>query len=1058
MHAKNDKTGKPNFCQIIDSSPAPVHTARESPSLMSKPGRAVRRQRPPLPLRIFLVLVCCVLACSSAKAVDPDRRISQYAHTAWRVRDGAFTGAPSSITQTTDGYMWIGTESGLVRFDGVRFESWPPPSAKHLPSPGVISLLGAKDGSLWIGTDSGLAQWKNGDLINFPETLGRVNSIYEDRAGTIWMTRSRTRAGGVCQVAASVVKCYGPNDGVPPYAETLVGDNSGYLWIGSSSRLVRWKPGSFTSYSLPGLKSQAGLSGVNALAIAGDGSVWTGISDSGRGLGLQRWVNGGWKTLLTPAFDGSTLNVYGLRLDRHNALWVASEGTGIYRIYEGKVDHFSSTEGLSSDSAETFFEDREGNLWVTTREGVDCFRDIPVVNFSTHEGLSADRVESVIATRDGTIWFGNSAGLDYARGGIVSSIRQENGLPGKRVTSLFEDHAGRLWVGLDNGLFVYQHGRFRPIQRPDGGSIGIVMGMIEEADGDIWAEVIKNDADRLVQIRDGKFVAEMSDPRLTVRASLAADPQGGFWLGFRKGSLGHYRSGNLQVFPLQQAKTLVFQIMANPDGSVLAATSDGLVEQRDGIQYILNHQNGLPCDRIYGMVTDNHSNLWLYAECGLISIQSDGMHQWREHPDARVTVDLLDAYEGVQPYLAAFRPIATRSSDGRLWFANEAVAQMLDPDQLFRNPILPPVHIEEVIADRKTYSPRNDLRLPALTRDLEIDYTALSFVLPQKVRFRYKLEGYDRDWQDPQNRRQAFYSSLRPGNYRFRVIASNNSGAWNEAGAALDFNIAPAYYQTYWFLAVCVASALAALYLFYFLRLRQAATRVRLGMEARLAERESIARDLHDTLLQSVQGLILKFHALARRVPDRDPVRQDMEKILDSADQVLGEGRDRVRTLRSATHSFGELPAAFQRVVEEFSPDRTAILNTMVGGGVRELHPMIREESFLIGREAIINALQHSEGRNLEVEIIYDLREFRLRIRDDGRGIDPEILEDGGRAGHWGLQGMRERANRIGAQLELWSGPGSGTEIELRIPGATAYLSIDGRADSQSHAGVARSS
>jgi len=218
---------------------------------------------PKLPVRILLILFCSVLACPSANAVDPDRRISQYAHTAWRVRDGVFAGAPTAITQTTDGYVWIGTLGGLLRFDGVRFVRWTPPAGEHLPTTAVITLLGAADGSLWIGTASGLAQWKNGNLLNFPETAGRVNAIYEDREGTIWMARSRTRAGAVCKVTLSAAKCYAPKDGVPPYAGILIGDNLGYLWIGTSTALVRWKPGSSTSYELPGLKPNAALGGIN---------------------------------------------------------------------------------------------------------------------------------------------------------------------------------------------------------------------------------------------------------------------------------------------------------------------------------------------------------------------------------------------------------------------------------------------------------------------------------------------------------------------------------------------------------------------------------------------------------------------------------------------------------------------------------------------------------------------------------------------------------------------------------------------------------------------------
>jgi signal transduction histidine kinase/ligand-binding sensor domain-containing protein len=976
-----------------------------------------------------------------ALALDPDRRISQYAHSAWRVRDGAFAGTPSAITQTTDGYVWIGTFAGLLRFDGVRFVPFAPPAGQHLPNPAVISLLGATDGSLWIGTAAGLAQWKNGELFTFPEITGRVNSIYEDRNGTIWIARSRTTAGGVCKIAASGGTCYGPKDGAPPYAGTLIRDNFGYLLIGTSTALVRWKPGSSTSYELSGLRSNAALAGINALAAAPDGSVWAGISNSGRGLGLQRWVNGSWKTLITPTFDSSKLRVIGMHLDRHNALWIATFEAGIYRVHDGNVDHFASADGLSSDTIESVFEDREGNLWLTTAGGVDCFRNIPVVSFSVHEGLSEGEVQSIFAARDGTVWIGNHDQLDFVRGNVVSSIGPKQGLRGDHVTSLFEDHAGRLWVGLDNGLFVYEHGRFTPLLRPDGGSVGIVLAMTEDIDHDVWASVIRNPPGRptrLICFRDGRFIKEISDLGLDV-VSLAADPQSGFWLGLSPGGLARYRNDQVQILPLKDASARVNQVQANSDGSVLAATNHGLVERRGDSQHTLDENNGLPCNRIFAMVTDKHSDLWLYAQCGLIKIKSDELQRWREHPELKVRFDLFDAFDGAQPYLPPFRPIATRSNDGRLWFANDTVAQMIDPDGLLRNSIPPPVHIEDVIADRKTYSPQNRLHLPALTRDLEIEYTALSFVNPQKVQFQYKLEGYDRDWQDPGTRRQAFYSNLPPRNYSFRVKACNNSGLWNEAGAALDFNIAPAYYQTKWFLALCIATASAGLYLLYLLRLKQATQRIQVTMEARLAERESVARDLHDTLLQSVQGLILKIHAVTKRIPDGEPVRQEMERALDYADQVLMEGRDRVSNLRTTGPLIRDLPAAFRQIADHTSHDRKMIVETVVEGTPRALHPLVLEEVFAIGREALINALSHSAGQHVEVEITYDARQFRLRVRDDGRGIDSAILEKGGRDNHWGLKGMRERASKIGGQLELWSRPGNGTETELTVPAGTAY-------------------
>jgi PAS domain S-box-containing protein len=772
----------------------------------------------------LLILFCILLACPSALAVDPDRRISQFAHTAWRVRDGVFAGAPTAITQTKDGYVWIGTQGGLLRFDGVRFVRWTPPTGKILPSMAVISLLGSADGSLWIGTALGLAQWKSEKLSNFPETAGRVNSIFEDRDGTIWMARSRTRAGAVCKVTASVARCYAPKEGVPAYAGTLIGDNFGYLWIGASTALVRWKPGSSTSYGLPGLKSNAALAGINALAATPGGSVWAGISKPGRGLGLQRLVNNSWKTLITASFDSSTLNVFALWLDRHNALWIGTGGNGIYRFHDGKADRFRSEDGLSSDTVQSVFEDREGNLWLATSEGVDCFRDVPVVSFSMHEGLTGGMVESILATRDGTIWMGNHSGLDYLRGGVVSSIGPRNGLPGSRVTSLLEDHAGRLWVGIDDGLFVYEHGRFRPILRGNGHAVGVVIGLVEDVDGHIWAIVVRTDPEKervLVQIQHSRFAADFADERLNVPISLAADPGGGLWLGLRRGGLARYRNGQLLIFPLNNPNAQVFQLLANLDGSVLAVTSDGLLEQRGERQHALDHHNGLPCDRTYAMVTDKYSNLWLYTECGLILIRSDDLQQWRRNPGLKVRFELFDASDGAQPYLADFRPRATRSTDGRLWFANGSGAQMIDPGRLLENSIPPPVHIEALTADRKSYPTQNGIRLPAMTRDLEIDYTALSFVVPQKVQFRYKLEGYDREWQDTETRRQAFYSNLPPGNYRFHVMASNNSGVWNRAGAQLDFNITPAYHQTTWFRSLCVLAIVTLLWAGYRMRVHQ---------------------------------------------------------------------------------------------------------------------------------------------------------------------------------------------------------------------------------------------
>jgi two-component sensor histidine kinase len=524
--------------------------------------------------------------------------------------------------------------------------------------------------------------------------------------------------------------------------------------------------------------------------------------------------------------------------------------------------------------------------------------------------------------------------------------------------------------------------------------------------------------------------------------AIAADPRGGIWLGTLTGDLTFFREGISRTFPLKlKGKRWAYQIAVDPDGSVIAASDDGLVLLRAGQVQRLGKENGLPCDGVTGFAVDDNRNLWLNTPCGFIEIAASDVQRWWIQPDTIVQARVFGTLDGALPGATSFNP-AAKSPDGRLWFVNNVVLQMIDPSHLSGGGTVPPVYVEAVVADRKQYKPQEGLQLPPLTRDLQIGYTAPSFLTPQKVTFRYRLDGHDLDWQDAGTRREAFYTELGPGKYRFRVIACDNNGAWNEAGASLDFSVAPAYYQTTWFRLSCGVAFLGVLGGLYQLRLRHLAREFNMRLDERVSERTRIARELHDTLLQNVQGLILKLHAIAKHMPLEEPSRQAIEKALDHADRVLAEGRDRVRNLRATAESLTDLSAAFQRVAEETAPSRAATLRTVVEGDVRELHPMILEESYSIGREALINAMVHSEGLHVEVEITYDARQFRLRIRDDGKGIAPEILEKGRRDGHWGLPGMRERAQKIGGHLEFWSRTGTGTEVGLTVPAAMAYRAL----------------
>ena len=661
---------------------------------------------------------------TTAWAVDPSKQMTQYAHTAWRIQDGFFNGIPTAVTQTTDGYLWIGTKTGLMRFDGVRFVPWKPTSGKELSLSYIAALLGARDGSLWIGTASGLSHLVDGNLIQYPDRTAGVQEIMQRANGEIWFSHFQIAdaAWGMCKVVGAQTQCYYGKDNGP----ALVEDSSGSLWTGFGATLSRWKLGSSSSYAQDGLRL-VGPTGVDSLALARDGSIWVGMQSGGHGAGLQQFTNGAWKPFIAQPFDSSTLRVMALLLDRANALWVGTT-QGLYRIRGQQVDHFGSSDDLSSDYVQGLYEDREGNMWVTTSLGLDCFRDLPTTTYSMREGLPMEEADSVLAGRDGTVWVGEPEILTAIRQGRTPVIEAHR-TPGNQVTSLLEDHAGQLWVGVDDFLTIYKNGTFRRIDKPDGKPIGLVVGLTEDVDHNIWVET-SGTPRTLFRIQGFKIQEAFPAPQMPAARRVAPDPGGGIWLGLIRGDLARYKNGKLQIFPFPHSTvpgfdTQVNQLLVTADGSVLGATYFGMIAWRNGTQQTLTVRNGLPCDGINALVFDNQGNLWLYSQCGLVEVPNGEMQKWWQKPDTVVPFRLMDSLDGVRPGWAPFDP-AARSPDGRLWFVNTYVLQVVNPDHLSRNSIPPPVHVEEIIADRRSYAPGSNPSLPSLTRDLEIDYTASS--------------------------------------------------------------------------------------------------------------------------------------------------------------------------------------------------------------------------------------------------------------------------------------------------------------------------------------------
>jgi ligand-binding sensor domain-containing protein len=972
------------------------------------------------------IVVGIFIACfrPSLLALNPSLDVNQYAHTAWPVREGFFKDSINAIAQTPDGYLWLGTGLGLVRFDGVQPVLWQSRDGQHIPSNFIRSVLAARDGRLWIGTTKGIASLKDGKLTQYPE-MGSDEAVFlsEDREGTIWFGRSSTPRK-LCAIRNGGGQCYGEDAGFGGEVRSLYEDSAGTLWVRAVTGLWRWKPGPATFHP---------IDRPSSVLDTGDGALL--IATLG---GIRRLVDGKDTAWPLPGVVGS-LAVNKLLRDRNGGLWVGTIDRGILHVHEGHTDAFTQSDGLSGNHIGSLFEDREGDIWVGTADGLDRFREYAIPTMTTKQGLSNGNVMSVLAARDGSVWLATLDGLDRWKDRQITIYRRQNGLPDNIVNSLFEDSGGRIWAGTPSGVAYFGNGRFTTVSglpRQD------VSAIAEDRPGSIWI----SEGQAFFHLVEGRVVEQIPWDRLGRKGrALALIPggsEGGLWLGFAGGGIAYFREGQIRLSYTAAdglGEGRVEGLELDRDGTLWAATESGLSRLKNGRALTLTGRNGLPCDNVHWMMEDDAHSAWLYTACGLARIARTELDAWASDSKRTVQTTVFDTSDGVRSssLTSQYAPEVARTADGKLWFLPLDGVSIVDPRHLPFNNLPPPVHIEQIDADRTTYQASAHRRLPPLVRDLEIDYAALSLVAPEKNRFRYKLEGYDRDWHDAGNRRQAFYTNLPPRNYRFRVAGSNNDGVWNKAGASLDFSIAPAFYQTSWFQASCVLAFLALLWGLYRYRVYRISREFNVRLDERVRERTRLARDLHDTLLQSFQGVMLQLQVVEELLPP-GKAREAFERTLERADQAIVEGRNAVHDLRSSTTTTNELAQAMRAVADELAGEGSPTFRLMVEGAVRELHPILRDEVYRIGREGLRNAFNHAGAHRIEAEITYGERLFRFRIRDDGRGIAPAILE-AGRPGHYGLAGARERASQIGAKLDIWSGVGKGTEIDLSIPGSIAY-------------------
>jgi signal transduction histidine kinase len=605
------------------------------------------------------------------------------------------------------------------------------------------------------------------------------------------------------------------------------------------------------------------------------------------------------------------------------------------------------------------------------------------------------------------------------------------------IGSLFEDSRGRIWASSQRGLVVIENGQARPI---DGFPGGYVHAIAEDARGDIW---IAEQERGLYQLRDKQIAALVPPATMggrTVR-SLAADATGdGLWIGFFQGGVAHLKDSRVEAsYGIEEglAQGEVSSLRFDRDGALWASTQGGLTRLSRERIATMSTSNGLPCDEVYWSIEDDSHSMWVYTTCGLARIAPAEIAAWLVDSKRLIPLAVYNDSDGVAgDFLGgSYGPKVAKSTDGRLWFATLDGIGVVDPRQVPFYSTPPPVHIVQLQVDNRNLEPEDEARFASPVRDLRIDYTALSLSAPEKVRFRYKLEGRDTGWIEAGNRRQAFYTDLPPATYRFRVVASNNNGVWSENAAVWQFSILPAFYQTTQFKVSLTLGVVAMVGLSYRFRLRRLAAQLHARFEERIDERTRIAQELHDTLLQGFISTSLHLHLLADELAD-SPVRPKLDRILERVQSAIVEGRAAVYGLRTRPHPSEGLENALARDGTDFQGGGHTGYRIIAEGKPRPLDPFIRDEVYRISREALANAFRHSEATQIDVTVEYAPSRLRVQVCDNGKGLRPEHVEE---SGHWGVRGMRERARRIGAKLQILSRVNGGTEVLLVVPGRIAF-------------------
>jgi signal transduction histidine kinase/ligand-binding sensor domain-containing protein len=1001
-----------------------------------------------LQMRRICALCAAILVVTNASA-SPRPDITEYLRTALGPAQGA-PAIPWRLAQTSDGFLWIGTPAGLYRFDGVRFERISSLGTARLLDQSITALMAPLSGGLWIGYEYGGASFLDGETLrNYPAASGglpsgSVYSFVADFDGVLWAatTRGLSRFDG--RRWTDVTKTLGLPS---PATFEVVADKTGNLWIRSGGQVALLRRGSTKVH-------------VYALSVA---------HPLLRGPGGRVWANGSHPDclyLLDPTQDadppcrprGPEYEDFWF-FDHSGNLWVA-DATEHVRILpvpaEGEPARPQDAVPPPSNQAFLAFggqlisslEDREGNVWFGTTAGLEQLRvsrlrshgpflGFVVLGAGNHNSLW---IGTTNIRRPGADFFQLNQGLMVPYAGGPTSI-----------TASYRDSTGVLWAGGYGRLWSLEERTWEEIAAPPeisnapGNPRRPTQAIVRDASGAVWLSMVQTG---LFKLEDRRWspVAVPGIPASEYPLVMCVDATGSVWLGYAHARMATLTHGAWRLYTERDGVSVGnVQVLTKVNDQIWSGGDQGVGRIRDGRFEALPALNAL--GGITGLLQARNGDLWLNTSNGAARISRQELPRLDMDPaPPSIAYETFDFQDGMPGVARAVRPLPSvlESDDGRIWFDVSDHYAWVDPTEHLRNTVTPAVIIRSVTDDGRRRDAQDSLALFPNTHNIVIDYTATSLSIPSRVRFKYRLEHFEAAWQDAGSRRAAYYNNLPPGRYLFRVIAANDDGVWNTRGAAISFVVPALFYQTIWFRVLCVTIFLSAVVALLLGRLRQITERQRRNLEQRmddrLNERSRIARELHDSLLQGFEGLLYRLQAVRQMLPQRpDEADRALQVALEKGDEAIAESREAVRGLRSAVPIGRDLEEALRALREECGTEEgrsTPSYRVIVEGPRRKLAPLVQDEIYRIAREAFRNAIRHANADAIEAEITYGEDAFSLRLRDNGVGLDPQAQQ---REGHWGLQGMRERATQLQGRLEVWGKRGAGTEVELTLPAGLAY-------------------